>query len=74
MNVNKKDLADLKAMLEEYKRNNGSISITNDKSTNYVGCSKGGCNGYCSGTCMVLCTYKCAGKCDGNLSFCLKLR
>ena len=70
MNVNKKDLAYLKAMLEDYKQSNGPVSITAGESTN---CSYS-CAGYCSGTCNNFCTYSCRGKCDGSSSFCWRLK
>ena len=65
MNVNEKELARLKAMLEEYKQAHGSVSIRAGESTNCYGCT-GSCNNFC--------TQSCSTYCDGHSSFCWRLR
>ena len=70
MNLNENELYRLKAMLEDYKQSNGSVSITTGESIN---CSSS-CAGYCSGTCKNFCIYTCVDNCGGTVSICWKRR
>jgi len=62
MNVESQELKALRAMLDNYERQHGTIAETFAESTN---CS-GSCYAYCNGSC----TSGCSSYCDGSSGMC----
>jgi hypothetical protein len=73
LNINDHELSKLRAMLESYKQQHGTISMGSPESINYCDCGnscKGDCGASCGNYCGLTCTDTCQYQCDGNSSSC----
>jgi hypothetical protein len=61
MNINDQEVSKLRALLEAYKEEHGTIAMGSAESTN---CAT------CSGSCDNFCTNSCRTHCDGNSGSC----
>jgi hypothetical protein len=66
LNIDDQEVLKLRALLESYKQQHGTIAIGFAESTNTVlpGCAT------CSGQCCNSCTTTCVSYCDGNSGYC----
>ncbi len=66
MEIRKEDIQQLKALLNDYQKENGTLSVTEDTKNSY-------CEG-CTGVCRNFCTHSCNNYCDGHSSSCWSSR